>query len=266
MSNSILSVNALSAGYGKKEIIHNISFSLEPCSLTCLIGKNGCGKTTLMKSIVNQINHAGTCFLNGENIEYFSVRALARKVSYIPQRTGMGISLPVLDVVLMGYNPVLKLLERPKKKQIELAKEALAAVGLLEVEKEDFQTLSEGQKQLVLLARTMIEDTKLLLLDEPDSALDFQNRYMVLKELKKMVQEGKKAGLLCLHDPVLAMEFCDQLILMKDGECIKVLHPQKDHIEDMEAAFREIYQDVSLESYQDKSGKRHIAMLWEETL
>jgi iron complex transport system ATP-binding protein len=266
MSKSILSVNALSAGYGKKEIIHNISFELAPESLTCLIGKNGCGKTTLMKSVVNQIKHAGTCFLNGKNIEYFSVRALAREVSYIPQRTGMGISLPVLDVVLMGYNPVLKLLERPSKKQIEFAKEALAAVGLAEVEKQDFQTLSEGQKQLVFLARTMIEDTKLLLLDEPDSALDFQNRYFILKELKKMVREGGKAGLLCLHDPVLAMEFCDQLLLMKDGVCIKLLHPQIDSIDEMEAAFREIYQDVSLEAYQDKNGKRHIAMLWEETL
>ena len=199
MSNCIFSVNALSAGYGKKEIIHNISFVLESGSLTCLIGKNGCGKTTLMKSILNQIKHAGTCFLNGENLEYFGVRALAREVSYIPQRTGIGISLPVLEVVMMGYNPVLKLLERPSKKQIELAREALSAVGLSESEKQDFQTLSEGQKQLVLLARTMIEDTKLLLLDEPDSALDFQNRYMVLKELKKMVKEGGKAGLFSSH-------------------------------------------------------------------
>lgn len=266
MSKNILSVNALSAGYGKKEIIHNISFVLDAGSLTCLIGKNGCGKTTLMKSVVNQIKHAGTCFLNGENIEYFSVRALAKEVSYIPQKTGMGISLPVLDVVLMGYNPILKLLERPSRKQVELAKEALTAVGLTETMQQDFQTLSEGQKQLVLLARTMIEDTSLLLLDEPDSALDFQNRYMVLKELKKMVQKGGKAGLLCLHDPVLAMEFCDQLILMKDGVCVKVLRPQTDQIEEMEAAFREIYQDVSLEAYLDKNGKRHIAMLWEETL
>lgn len=266
MDNSILTINALSAGYGKKEILHDISFSLEPHTLTCLIGKNGCGKTTLMKSIVNQIKHAGTCFLNGENLEFLSVRALARQVSYIPQRTGLGISLPVLDVVLMGYNPVLKLLDHPSKKQIELAKKALAAVGLSEVEQQDFQTLSEGQKQLVLLARTMIENTKLLLLDEPDSALDFQNRYMILKELKKMVQESEKSGLLCLHDPVLAMEFCDQLILMKDGNCIQVLHPQKDKMKDMEVSLQEIYQDVSLAEYYDKNGKRHIAMLWEETI
>ena len=266
MNDSILLVNALSAGYGKKEILHNISFSLKPNTLTCLIGKNGCGKSTLMKSVVNQIKHAGTCFLNGKNLEYLSVRALAREISYIPQRSGLGISLPVLDVVLMGYNPVLKLLQNPSKKQIERAKDALAAVGVLELEKQDFQTLSEGQKQLVLLARTMIEDTKLLLLDEPDSALDFQNRYIVLKELKKMVQDGGKTGLLCLHDPVLAMEFCDQLILMKDGVGIQVLHPQKDKIEDMEASLREIYQGVSLVEYLDKNKKRHIAMLWEETL
>lgn len=266
MNNSILLIKSLSACYGKKQILHNISFSLEPHTLTCLIGKNGCGKTTLMKSIINQIKHEGNCFLNGENLEYLNVRALARQVSYIPQRTGLSISLPVLDVVLMGYNPILKLLEHPSKKQVELAKKALLAVGLSEVEKQDFQTLSEGQKQLVLLARTMIENTKLLLLDEPDSALDFQNRYMVLKELKKMIQEEEKAGLLCLHDPVLAMEFCDQLILMKNGVCIQVLHPKKDRIEDMESALREIYQDISLVEYHDKNGKRHIAMLWEETL
>lgn len=266
MNNQILTVNALSAGYGKKEILHNISFALEAHTLTCLIGKNGCGKTTLMKSVVNQIKHAGTCFLDGDNLEYLNVRTLARQVSYIPQRSGLGVSLPVLDVVLMGYNPVLKLLERPSKKQIEMAKKALESVGLTEVEKQDFQTLSEGQKQLVLLARTMIENTKLLLLDEPDSALDFQNRYLILKELKKMVQEGEKAGLLCLHDPILAMEFCDQLLLMKDGVCIHVLHPQEDKMEDMETALREIYQDISLAEYQDKNGKRHIAMLWEETV
>ena len=103
-------------------------------------------------------------------------------------------------------------------------------------------------------------------MDEPDSALDFQNRYLILKELKKMVQEGEKAGLLCLHDPILAMEFCDQLLLMKDGVCIHVLHPQEDKMEDMEIALREIYQDISLAEYQDKNGKRHIAMLWEETV
>lgn len=264
MSNPILSIHGLSAGYGKKEILRQISFSLEPHTLTCLLGKNGCGKTTLMKCIVNQVKHTGTCFLNGENVEYLSVKALAQQVSYIPQRTGLSVSIPVLDVVLMGYNPVLKLLERPSKKQVERAKNALYTVGLAEVETQDFQTLSEGQKQLVLLARVMIEDTKLLLLDEPDSALDFQNRYQVLKELKKMIGEGERAGLLSMHDPTLAMEYCDQLILMKEGICVNVLHPQNDQVEDMENALREIYPGVSLTEYYDKYEKRHIAMLWED--
>jgi iron complex transport system ATP-binding protein len=229
-----------------------------------LIGKNGCGKTTLMKSIVNQIEYNGNCFLEGENLKRLSVKVLARQISYIPQRTGIGISLPVIDMVLMGFNPVLKLLEHPSRKQIDLAKKALEAVGLPEVEEQDFQTLSEGQKQLVFLARTMIEHTKLLLLDEPDSALDFQNRYMILKELKKMVSQEEKAGLLCLHDPALALEFCDQLVLLRDGVCVGIICPKQDSLEVMEKALRKIYGNISLVACADKQNRKHLTLLWED--
>ncbi len=261
----IFSVDSISAKYGKKEILKNISFELNPHTLTCLIGKNGCGKTTLLKCIVNQISHGGSSVLQGEELEKKSIRGLARVVSYIPQKSGISISLPALEVVLMGFNPVLKILGRPSKKQVELAKQALKDVGMGEYEMQDFQTLSEGQKQLVLLARTMIEDTTLMLLDEPDSALDFQNRHLVLQQLRKMVQEKEMAGLLCLHDPMLAMELCDQLILMQGGNCIHVLRPQEDSLEQMEKALQEIYPQVSLVECTDKNGKRHFTWLWEDT-
>ena len=104
------------------------------------------------------------------------------------------------------------------------------------------------------------------MMEEPGFWDNPDNSNKAMKELKKMVEDGEKTGLLCLHDPVLAMEFCDQLILMKDGVGIQVLHPHKDKIEDMEASLREIYQGVSLVEYLDKNKKRHIAMLWEETL
>ena len=92
------------AGYGKKAVIHGISFSLRPCTLTALIGANGSGKTTLMKCIANQLNHGGSSILQGKSLEDMSVKERARNVSYIPQRSGISISLPVLDVVLMGFN------------------------------------------------------------------------------------------------------------------------------------------------------------------
>ena len=260
----LLEIKDVSAAYGRKQVLRDISFDLQPHALTCLMGKNGSGKTTLLKCLVNQIAHTGGTFLNGEELENLSIRALARKISYIPQRTGITISLPVIDVVLMGYNPILKLLEHPSKAQKEKALEALAQVGMKGHEEEDFQTLSEGQKQLVLLARTLIEHTNLLLLDEPDSALDFQNRYMILKRLRKMVAEEDKAGLLCLHDPMLAMEMCDQLVLIKDGMCVDIIRPQEDEMETMERALRKIYDNILLAECIDNKGKRHFTLLWEE--
>lgn len=256
-------VDNVSAGYGDKEIIHHIHFQIEPHTLTALIGSNGCGKSTLLKSIVNLLDYQGNCRLGGERLKELSVRKLARKISYIPQRCGIHMSMSVLDVVLMGYNPVLKLLERPNRKQKNRAKDAIASVGLAEYMDKDYLTLSVGQKQLVMLARTMIEDTDLLILDEPDSALDFQNRYRILNILKEVTEKEEKAGILCLHDPEMALEFCQQIVVMKDGEVIDVLYPQTDELEKMEAALREIYGNVTLNKCVDRKNHTHLVLLWE---
>ena len=256
-------VQRISAGYGEKEIIHDISFEIEPHTLTALIGPNGCGKTTLLKSIVNLLDYQGKCLLHGENLSELSVRKLARKISYIPQRSGLHVSMSVLDVVLMGFNPVLKLLERPNKKQRQRAKDAIISVGLSAYMNKDYLTLSEGQKQLVLLARTMIEDTDLLILDEPDSALDFQNRYKILNILKQMTDNEEKAGILCVHDPAIALEFCQQIVVMKDGKIIDIIHPQTDSLERMEGTLRKIYGNVMLNKCTDRNGSTHVVLLWE---
>lgn len=256
-------IQNVSAGYGEKEIIHDINFEIEPHTLTALIGPNGCGKTTLLKSIVNLLDYQGKCVLQGKDLSELSVRKLAQKISYIPQRSGIHVSMPVLDVVLMGFNPVLKLLERPSKKQRQRAKAAITSIGLSEYMNVDYLTLSEGQKQLVLLARTMIEDTELLILDEPDSALDFQNRYMILNILKQMTEQSEKAGILCIHDPAVALEFCQQIVVMKDGEIIDILHPQTDSLERMEKVLRIIYGNVTLNKCIDRNAQAHLVLLWE---
>lgn len=256
-------VQNVSAGYGEKEIIHKVCFEVEPHTLTALVGPNGCGKTTLLKSIVNLLDYQGECKIHGEELKEFSIRKLAKKISYIPQRSGIHVSMSVLDVVLMGYNPVLKLLEHPNKNQKQRAKEAIISVGLSEYMDKDYLTISEGQKQLVLLARTMIEDTELLILDEPDSALDFQNRYLILNILKQMVEKEEKAGILCLHDPAIALEFCQQIVVMKEGKIIDILHPQSDSLERMENALRKIYGNVTLSKCMDRNEHTHIVLLWE---
>ncbi len=251
----------LTTGYGKKTILNNISFSLEPGTITALLGANGSGKSTLLKALCCQLPYQGRCLLKGQPLDAMSPRKLAGALSYIPQQSGVTLSLPLIDVVLMGFNPRLKLLERPSSRQKTEALRALAAVGLAGKEAEDYLTLSEGQKQLCILARIIVENTTLLLLDEPDSALDFHNRYQMMQILQEMILHQEKAALICLHDPVLALDLCHQLLLLKDGRCIASLHPGSDSLKQMQEAFSEIYGPVSLLRCMDRHGKPRLVLL-----
>ena len=153
---SFFRVDSVTAGYGKNNVIENISFRVEQGSMAGLLGANGSGKTTLLKSVCGILPHSGTCSLEGTVLESLSTRQIARSVSYIPQRSGISIDISALDVVLMGFNPRLGLLEHPTAAMEEAAREALAQVGLGGREQTNYLHLSEGQKQLCILARTLV--------------------------------------------------------------------------------------------------------------
>lgn len=257
-------VENIYAEYDDSFVLKDLSFSMQKNEMAALLGANGTGKTTLMKCIAQRLTHKGRCQLSGAVLEQQSVKERAKHISYIPQRSTLSLSLPVLDVVLMGFNPQLKLLEQPSSTQREQALSALESLGLAHAAQNDYQSLSEGQKQLVYLARTLIEGSNLLLLDEPDSALDFQNRYLILRRLKQLVKEKEKCALLSLHDPQLALEFCEHLILLKEGKVFAELYPQTDDVSSMETALRQIYGPVQLEQHQDRQGKQHYIVLWED--
>ena len=261
---SFLSVNQISAGYGKQRIFENITFALDKGTLMGIVGANGSGKTTLLKALCGILPHRGSCLLGDTVLEDLSAKQLARLVSYIPQRSGISIDISALDAVLMGFNPHLGLLEHPTKSMQERAKQALAQVGLAGMEDTNYLHLSEGQKQLCILARTLVSDSSLLLLDEPESALDFRFRHQMLSSLRDHIASRERIAIVALHDPALALNFCDKLLLLSDGGVLDIIEPQTDPLDKMEQRLNVIYGAVSLQRCCNRHGKAQIVMLRED--
>lgn len=259
-----LQVSHLTAGYHGREVVHDLSFALPAGQVLGVLGANGSGKTTLIKAICGILPHKGQCTLDGQALERLRPKALARLCGYIPQRSGLSIELSALDVVLMGFNPHLGLLQPPTPAMRRAASAMLATVGLPGRDREGYLTLSEGQKQLCLLARALAGGAELLLLDEPESALDLRARHRTLHLLREFTAQGDRAVLLSLHDPNLALNFCDALLLVEEGRGAGLVHPGTDSDETLEAALSRIYGPVCLRRCTDDNGQSHLVMLKEE--
>lgn len=263
MTEPLFTAESLGVSFGDRPVLDGVRFSLERGTLTGLLGANGVGKTTLLRAVCGLLPHRGRCVLEGRVLEGLSGRELARRISYIPQRGSMGASLPALDVTLMGFHARMGLLERPGRARRAAAMAALETVGAGQLAERDFRTLSEGQKQLVVLARTLVEDTALLLLDEPDSALDFRNRHLILRTLRALVKDGGRSGLLCLHDPALALEYCDGLLLLKGADSAVFLRPDRDPPEALESHLRDVFGPLTLGRLRDRQGRLRLVPLSE---
>lgn len=256
-------VNDLSASYGKHKILSHLSFETNASETIGILGANGSGKTTLLKAICGILPHTGTCKIEGNLLEGKNPKQLARLCSYIPQRSGISIDISVLDTVLMGCYPHLGMLEHPSPDMKNHAMELIGMVGLAGKENVNYLHLSEGQKQLCILARTLITNSKLLLLDEPESALDFHHRYQMLKLIKNWNRNKHSTALISLHDPTLALNTCDCLLLLSDGDIHATLHPQTDTLSGMEEKLCHLYGDISLQHCTNKHGQKQIVMLGE---
>ena len=257
-----LCVQDLTVRYGAAAVLQGVSFSVPvPGQLIGLLGVNGSGKTTLLKAAAGLLPHTGQCLLDGVPLESLSTRRLAQTVSYIPQQSGISVSLSAREVVLMGFNPRLGVLQSPTAAMRAAADEALRTVGLADKAGQDYLTLSGGEKQLCILARTIAEDAPLLLLDEPDSALDLANRSRMTALLAQLVHTGGKTALVCLHDPALALDSCDILVVLQGGGVAAVLHPKTDPPAVLQAALAAVYGPLELLPVTDCRGRRRLALL-----
>lgn len=249
---TLFDVRNMEVSYGQEKIVKGISFSLKKGELCALLGLNGSGKTTLMRGICGLIPAKGEVFVNEKSLKMMKERKRACYLSFIPQISSFIQGKTVLEVVLMGANPHLGMLESPGKEFYDVAYDALEKLNLQKFAEKDFGKLSQGQKQLVILARTLVQNAPVMLMDEPDSALDFLNRHMVLEKIREVIKKEEKAGLITLHDPNFAMAYCDRLFLMKQGKLVTEINIEEDTIEEMKEKLSVVYGSVELLPY--KSG------------
>lgn len=220
---SILSVHNLVCGYGKKhtiEVVHGVSFDIASGEFTCIIGANGCGKTTTLKALMGLMPAwSGDVQVAGRNISGMPERELAKYFAYIPQAHTPPFPFSVADVVLMGRTPYINRLARVTSHDKEVAYQALAMLGIEQLASQAYTNLSGGQQQLVLIARALTQQSDILVMDEPTAALDFGNQHLVLSRMKTLSEMGK-AVIMVTHDPDHALYCGGRVIVMEQGRVV----------------------------------------------
>ncbi len=223
-----LDVEALTFGYARGgPILRGVSLSLEGSGVFALLGPNGAGKSTLLRCLARDLSPAeGRIRLDGRDIRGLSRRAFAREVAYIPQSHHPQFAFSVLDVVLMGRTPHLPWYGAPGRRDRRLAEEALERLGAGSLRDRTYDGLSGGERQLVLFASALLQEARVLLLDEPTSHLDFGNRVRVGEILRRVGEEGHLV-VLTTHDPDQALWIAREAALLREGALLARGRPEE---------------------------------------
>ncbi|MEM3796504.1 MAG: ABC transporter ATP-binding protein [Archaeoglobaceae archaeon] len=219
----VLEVKELRFAYGKNLVLDGINLSLNAGEIFVLLGPNGCGKSTLLKCINKILKpFGGVVLLDGKEILKMEEKEVSKLFGYVPQDHKPPFPYKVIDFVLLGRTPYIGLFSTPSKRDYEIAMESLRIVGIESFADRAYTELSGGERQLVLIARALASEAKILLLDEPTAHLDFKNTHRVLETIRRLVKERNLSAIITLHDPNLAQKYGDRIALVHNRkiECI----------------------------------------------
>ena len=215
-----IEVRHLSFSYGSRQVLRDVSFSVGKGRLLSVLGPNGVGKSTLFRCILGLLHgFQGEITVDGTAVSTLGARELARKVAYIPQSNYPAFQYSVFDMVLMGTTAQSRGFSPPGPKQEAAALEALERLDISHLADRSYTRLSGGERQLVLIARALAQQAKILLMDEPTSSLDFGNRIRVLDQTAELARRGY-AILLSCHDPQLALLYAHRAAALHQGKIL----------------------------------------------
>jgi iron complex transport system ATP-binding protein len=212
----ILEVQNGNFGYPKqKMILRDINLSLEEGNILAVLGPNGIGKTTLLKCITGLLPwKGGTTLFTGRDIRTMKPKELWSAVSYIPQSHGFAFAYTGLEMVMIGRSSHLGTFEQPGRLEIEMAEIIMEKIGITHLAQKDCNQMSGGELQMVLIARALINEPKLIILDEPETGLDFHNQILVLNMIERLVHEEGISAIMNTHYPANAMTVADNAFMM----------------------------------------------------
>jgi iron complex transport system ATP-binding protein len=201
--------------YNSVDVLKDVNFHIGKCDLIAILGNNGVGKSTLLKCINRILKPKfGTILIEGQDIKKLGSE-IAKKVSYVSQRN-QATRLTVFDAVLLGRRPYVKW--DISKRDLEITKCVIEIFSLQEIAMRFVDELSGGELQKVIVARALVQEPSLILLDEPTNNLDIKSQIEVMNIVKQIVQSNEISCLMAIHDINLALRFIDKFILMKDGK------------------------------------------------
>lgn len=218
-----IQTDTIQVSFGSKTILNDISLAIQDKEFVGIIGPNGSGKSTFLKCLYRVLQPSGgKIFFDGTELSSLSHRDTALKMAVVAQHSTVNFDFSVLEMVLMGRSPYKGLLDRDQLDDYEIARHALAQVGLSDFESRNFNTLSGGEQQRVILARALAQRTECLVLDEPTNHLDI--KYQL--ELMTIVKRLDATVVSAIHDLNLAAIYCDRIIALKDGHIVCSGTPQ----------------------------------------
>lgn len=223
---SLLSVRTLNLSYDGKAILRDVSFDADRGEFIAVLGKNGAGKTSLFRCILNmQDDYCGEILLDDRNVRSLKRRESAKEIAYIPQLHKAIFAYNASDIVLMGTAADVSVFKRPTVRQETEAEAAMRMVGISDLANRQYNTLSGGEQQLVLIARALAQKSRLLIMDEPTSSLDYGNRIRILSLCRKLCNEGYTI-LASLHDPYMAASYADKILAIAESNIKAFDYPE----------------------------------------